>query len=213
MRQLQRDPVAPTGLSRYQHGRDQWGAGTPSDQEKQGIWDKLLLMQQGRCAYCEGSLTASRRHIEHFRQRSRYPQGTFDWNNLFGSCNRDDSCGRHKDRCGAYRHQDLIKPDLEDPEHFLVFLPNGSVRPRAALTPDEKHRAEETIRILNLNGVLRQIRQTEVAGYIQTAEAFAAMAQSFPEKEWLPLLQEELSNVANLPYATAVRHVLTRQSD
>ena len=153
--------------------------------------------------------TRQRRLSTLFRQRSRYPQGTFAWNNLFGSCNRDDSCGRHKDQCGSYQHQDLIKPDAEDPEHFLVFLPDGSVHPRATLTPDEKRRAEETIRILNLNGVLRQIRQTEVIGYIQTAEEFAAMAQNFPEEDWLPLLQEELSNIANLPYATAIRHVLS----
>lgn len=213
MHRLQRDPLAPVGLSNYQHGLHQWGKGIPLCAERKAIWDKLLPMQQGRCAYCEGSLTESSRHIEHFRQRSRHPQGTFDWSNLFGSCNRNQSCGKHKDQCGEYQNQDLIKPDVEDPEHFFVFLPNGSVRPRMDLTSGEDRRANETIRVFNLDGVLRQIRQTEVAGYIQTAEEFAQMAQSFPEEDWLPMLREELANIAHLPYATAIKHVLTRQNN
>ena len=153
------------------------------------------------------------RHIEHFRQRSRYPQGTFDWHNLFGSCNRTGTCGDHKDKCGVYPHQDLIKPDIEDPEVFLVFTPNGSVRARANLSPEAQHRAKETIRILALDGALSQIRRAEVAGYIQTAEFFIELAQDFPEEEWLPELLQEIQNTAHLPFATAIKHVLTRQSD
>jgi uncharacterized protein (TIGR02646 family) len=58
------------------------------------------------------------RHIEHFRQRSRYHQGTFEWDNLFGSCNRPDNRGKHKDQCGNYDYQDLIKPDVEATKHL-----------------------------------------------------------------------------------------------
>jgi len=176
------------------------------------IWEKLNVMQGQRCAYCEGTIDEANRHIEHFRQRGRYPQGTFDWHNLFGSCNRHGSCGDHKDKCGAYAHQVLIKPDVEDPETFLVFTAAGAIRPRAKLDADEHNRASETIRILGLDGKLNQIRRAEVIGYIQTAEIFAEMAQEFPEDEWLPLLQEEIRNTAHLPFATAIKHVLTRQS-
>jgi hypothetical protein len=38
------------------------------------------------------------------------------------------------------------------------------------------------------------------------------LADQFPTGEWQPLLQEELDNIASLPYATAIRHVLTNQS-
>lgn len=169
-------------------------------------------MQGGRCAYCECLIDELNRHIEHFRQRSRFPQGTFDWNNLFGSCSRQTTCGRHKDSCGVYDHQDVIKPDIEDPEHYLMFAAGGSVSPRLGLQPDELRRAAETIRIFNLNGALSQIRRSEVFGYVQTAEQFAEFAQHFPEHEWLPLLQQELKSIALLPFATAIRHVLTRQS-
>lgn len=141
------------------------------------------------------------------------PAGHLDWPNLFGSCKRAGTCGDHKDKCGDYPHQDLIKPDVEDPEAFLVFTPKGAIRPRANLPPHDQQRAKETIRILGLDGALNQIRRSEVAGYIQTAEAFAEMAATFSENEWLPLLQEEIQNTAHLPFATAIRHVLTRQSE
>lgn len=212
MHWLNRDPVPPAGLTHYHPSQHQWDSGCPTSAERQAIWKKLDAMQGGRCAYCEAKIDAEHRHIEHFRQRSRYPQGTFDWDNLFGSCMRDDSCGKHKDSCGFYNHHDLIKPDAEDPEHFLVFAADGSVSTRNTLTANEQHRASETIRIFNLNGALAQIRRREVIGYVQTAEEFAQMAEKFSEDEWLPLLQEEVQNIAHLPFATAIRHVLTRQS-
>ena len=212
MHKLQRDPVQPACLGRYQHGQDTWSMQSPTDPERGDIWMKLGAMQRQCCAYCEAPLEEGARHIEHFRQRSRHPQGTFSWDNLFGSCNRQGTCGNHKDQCGIYLHTDLVKPDAEDPEDFLVFLPNGSVRPRANLSPADFHRATETIRVLNLDGVLRQIRYSEVIGYAQTAETFAELASQFDESEWLPLLQDELNQTAHLPYATAIKHVLTRHS-
>lgn len=212
MHQLVRQQAQLPCLARYRHGRDQWSYTTPTQVERGVIWDELNAMQGHRCAYCEGSLTESNRHIEHFRQRDRYPQGTFDWTNLFGSCDREESCGKHKDKCGAYPPGDLIKCDVEDPERFLVFTPNGNVSARAGLSPTDAHRANETIRIFNLNGVLKHIRKAEVAGYIQTAEDFATMATFSEEHEWLPMLQEEVNNTSHLPYATAIKHVLTRQS-
>ena len=94
MHQLNRPP-APACLSRYRHGRDTWGAVGPA--EKTEIWASLNEMQMSRCAYCEGAFPDNP-HIVHFRQRSRYVEGTFDWQNLFGSCNKQDSCGKHKDQ-------------------------------------------------------------------------------------------------------------------
>jgi uncharacterized protein (TIGR02646 family) len=208
MRFLTRPP-APACLAHYQHGRDNWGTVTPAD--KTDIWAGLNQMQQHRCAYCECHIDTGPddhdAHIEHFRQRSRYPQGTFDWANLFGSCNRDESCGKYKDR-QAYQHQDLLKPDIEDPEHLLRFLPDGQVVPANNLAAHQRHRAEETIRIFNLNGVLRRIRENHVKGYLQTAEEFAEMAEAFDEHEWLPLLQAELDAIQHLPFATAIKHTL-----
>lgn len=153
MRRLFRPAVGPVCLSRYQHGRDPWSSTTQPERDE--IRSALNLMQGRRCAYCEGSLENGC-HIEHFRQRKRYPQGTFDWNNLFASCNRSGTCGDHKDSCAVYPHQDLIKPDVEDPEAFLVFAPDGTVHPREKLNDRDLHRARMTIDILKLDGALNQ---------------------------------------------------------
>ncbi|WP_176517537.1 retron Ec78 anti-phage system effector HNH endonuclease PtuB [Pseudomonas faucium] len=211
MRRLNREVEPPEGLRRYRHGRDQWSSITL--EHRQGIWDKLDAMQGKRCAYCEADINHERRHIEHFRQRDRYPQGTFDWHNLFGSCNRTGTCGKLKDNCGLYHHEDLIKPDIEDPEAFLVFTPNGSVQPRANLSARDRNRAEQTIRILGLNGALTQIRLEQIRGHLDTAVMIAELAEEYPEDEWLPFLADELTLIIDLPFATAIKHVLTPQNE
>ncbi|WP_412071382.1 retron system putative HNH endonuclease [Pseudomonas sp. FEN] len=171
-------------------------------------------MQGPRCAYCEGPMVEGNRHIEHFRQRRSYPQGTFDWSNLFGSCDRAGTCGKAKDHCGAYPPEILIKPDIEDPDAFLVFTPSGTVEPRAGLSAGDHLRASETIRILALDGALNEIRRAELCGYLQTMEYFVEYAEAFPDDEgWVQELEREVHDTAHLPFATAIRHVLTRQSE
>lgn len=203
-------PDGPSCLKSYRHGANTWRDVTQA--QKTEIWLKLDEMQNKRCAYCEcaikTSLGDSNSHIEHFRQRARYPQGTFLWSNLFGSCNNSDRCGTHKDNLPPYNPEDVIKPDEEDPEDFLLFLDDGSVIARQNLNAVDKQRAEETIRIFNLDRPLRQIRETHVKGYKKTAEELAEMAANFDEDEWLPLLEAELAAIADLPFSTAIKHIL-----
>lgn len=217
MHKLNRPLLAPACLSGYRHGVNQWGE--VSSAKKAEIWQQLDVMQHGRCAYCECALPVQNdhyvAHIEHFRQRERYPQGTFEWANLFGSCNRNDSCGKHKDKCGHYNHADLIKPDIEDPEHFFLFVSDGSIAIRQGLSAAEQQRAAETLRIFNLDvqhGALRQMRSSAVQGYLQTAEKLASMAADFSEDEWLELLEQELAAVEHLPFVTAIKHILKSES-
>lgn len=142
MHKLER-PEAPGCLARYQDGPKDWKR--VSAAEKQDIWVKLEAMQGLRCAYCEEQLYPKRRHIEHFRQRSDYPQGTFQWDNLFGSCDKADSCGKHKDR-QSYSYGDILKPDIDNQDDYLRFLSDGRIVPRKNLPADRLHRAEETLR-------------------------------------------------------------------
>lgn len=203
--------AAPACLSAYQYGVHQWANGIPSSSEKSDIWACLEAMQQTRCAYCEADLVACDKHIEHFRQRSRHPQGTFDWTNLFGSCNRKDTCGKHKDGYGQYNHADLLKPDVDDPDDFLVFVSDGTIVPKGGLSPYARQRALETLRVFNLDakhGALRHMRRAAAAGYLQTAEEFRNFAAEFDEADWRPLLDQEIAAISHLPFVTAIRHAL-----
>lgn len=208
MRKLNR-PEAPQCLMKYQHGCHNWGHVTRND--KSEIWDCLNVMQGNRCAYCESGIRTniddSNAHIEHFRQRSRYQQGTFEWDNLFGSCNRVDSCGNYKDK-QSYDRNCLIKMDEEEPDHYLRYIADGQVIEVEGLNADSARKASETIRIFNLNSSLRHIRKKHVIGYLQTAKEIAEMALEFEESEWLPFLEEELQAIAGQPFETAIRHVL-----
>lgn len=213
MHKLQRGP-APACLFHYQHGRDNWGAMRRDD--KVEIWQALETMQRQRCAYCEAAITEGNRHIEHFVQKGRDPRVTFQWDNLFGSCNREDSCGKYKDHCaGAYNPADLLKPDVDDPDHYFVFVADGTIQLRASLSDADRQRASETLRVFNLDaehGALRHMRQRETAGYVPIAEELWALFDEFSEDEWQQLLDDELAATAHLPFVSAIRHTLCRMS-
>lgn len=207
MHKLQRGAV-PACLSSYRHGRDNWKIVTADD--KQEIWKKLYEMQQRRCAYCEDALRNDKRHIEHFRQKGRDPKVTFLWSNLFGSCNRVDNCGKFKDELPPYDPADLIKPDEEDPERFFLFVSDGSVAVREGLSAMDKIRAQETIRIFNLNGALSERRRIAIAGYVNLGLEFLKMVESgdLTSEQCDELFKDELIATASLPFSTAIKHIL-----
>jgi hypothetical protein len=87
-------------------------------------------------------------------------------------------------------------------------LPDGNVVPAKGLSPNDKHRAKETIRIFNLNGSLRQIRETAVKGYLQTAEEIMNYLMEFGEDDCWTWIQDELDQTKDLPFTTAIKHTL-----
>ena len=172
-------------------------------------------MQGDRCAYCESEISSPNRHIEHFVKRNG-PNGnrrlTFEWSNLFGSCDREESCGKYKDK-QSFEPDELIKPDRDNPEDYLLFLSDGRIVPRGDLSDANRRSAKETLRVFNLDherGPLRFARERAIAGYIQISEEFARYALEFGEEEWRPLVEEELGRIRDLPYATAIKHTILK---
>lgn len=212
-------PAPPPCLDAYRRGKNRWDDRIPTRAHKQEIAKTLQAMQGDRCAYCESALDNARpaqtMHIEHFRRRKHHPQLTFDWNNLFGSCNRPKHCGRHKDGIVSdYAPDDLVKPDEEDPERFLTFLPDGSIIPKKGLTAKDARRARETIRVLNLNDrSLRTIRNNEIKKHRceQTAELLAELSTGANRAEWRRLVTEELAKTSGKPYETALKQTIHRK--
>lgn len=201
---------APSCLSNYRHGSDEWKKLSRNGTDYLEVTSTLDVLQGTRCAYCESALGLA--HVDHFFQRSRVPQLTFVWENLFRSCERQESCGRYKDR-QPYAPSDLIKPDVDDPEHFFRFKSDGTIDVREGLTPAETKRAQETLRVLSLDeerGPLRATRMTHVAGYVQTGLELFELAAEFGE-DAQALIDGEVAQTAHLPYATAIKHVLTNR--
>lgn len=201
-------PPAPGCLSKYRHGRENWG--NVSSDDKLAIWRQIEAMQGRRCAYCEDALQNGNRHIDHFYQKSKNPKQTFQWDNLFGSCNKPKSCGKQKDR-QRYDPADLIKPDADDPEEYLQFISDGRIVARNGLHSVQQRKADETLRVLNLDhdrGPLRQMRRSAVAGYLQQAENLAEFAKVLEPEEFDEYKREELAAISDLPFATSIKHVL-----
>lgn len=210
MRQLNRANVMePTCLAHHHHGHHGWDDLTSAD--KAEIRQKLEQMQGRRCAYCEGSLDGLGSHIEHFRRKSQayFPHLTFAWSNLYWSCDRQDSCGHYKDHgAGAYNVNDLIDPCADDPDAFFRFRTDGTISIRSGIPHTQKHKAEETLRVFNLNpqwGRLRNMRKSAVSAYV----LFVDGCVGFSTAELHDFFRDELAAAAALPFFTAVRHVLT----
>lgn len=213
MRKLQRNAVpAPACLANFQHGTHTWCDVGPA--EKEEIRNSLEQLQGRRCAYCEGSLDVLGQHIEHFRRKG-IPASqhlTFVWANLFWSCYQDDSCGRHKDSnpiTNSYDPNDLIDPCVSDPDVYFRFLSNGTIRIRAGLTVQQQKRAEETLRVFNLNpayGRLRSMRERALEAYTSVERGILEALRDINEADRKEFIREEIEKTANDPFCTVIRH-------
>lgn len=161
MKRLNRLPLNPDFLSKYDYTKDTWNPRAepgspqvPSQADREKLWEALIEMQRNTCAYCEAELEADS-HIEHFAKRRSHSDLTFAWSNLFGSCSRSNCCGHFKDKesntHSNYRLQELIKPDIEDPWTYLIFGSDGRVSVRDGISADDQKKGQKTIDVLNLN--------------------------------------------------------------
>lgn len=213
MRRLNRSRVTPPPcLDAFQHGRDTWNdqAVVPCKSE---VRARLEEMQGRRCAYCEADLDTYGQHIEHFHRKHLHPERTFDWTNLFWSCDRTDSCGHYKDLgAGHYDVENLINPCEEDPDEFLRFRSDGRVEPRPDRPSRVQHRARETIRVFNLDlderggRSLRKERSRALEVYKGQEPDILAILEEFPPEERADIIQEEIARTSSQPFSTVIRH-------
>jgi uncharacterized protein (TIGR02646 family) len=202
----------PLCLIKFQHGKHSWNRDVKHD-DKEIIWERLYEMQGRLCAYCESALIDNKKHIEHFIPKGRHEGRTleFSWSNLFGSCLYTDRCGHYKDSVKDYVIGNLIKPDNEDPDDYLIFFSDGTIKPREGLHPVQTLKASETLRVFKLdekNGALRHQRQQAIKAHIQTVEFLVQLLTECPNSasEIKIMIETEIQRAATEPYVTAVRH-------
>ncbi|WP_086775288.1 retron Ec78 anti-phage system effector HNH endonuclease PtuB [Vibrio coralliirubri] len=205
MRKLNRLPS--NCLSGLVHGQNDW-----MEAPKDDIWIELDKMQNGYCAYCECYL--KRKHIEHFKTRTAYPQETFRWANIFGSCGDSSKtggwgrCGIYKDAgAGKYNIAELLKPDQDDPSDYLLFLTSGMVVAHPSLTGGSLRKAEETIRVFNLNGdsALFNSRRKAIGAIQKEIDELYQMQDELGD-DWQSFLDEALTGVCGQEFQTALEH-------
>jgi len=183
--------------------------------EKEEIRAVLLEIQGHRCAYCERRTGEDHDdgHIEHFRNQADHAQLDLVWSNLFWSCKDEKTCGKHKDKCTKesgrlkrFDHDDIIDPAAEDPEGLLLFVFDGTVRPKDELNARDRHRAQETLRVFQLSdsAYLRKSRQDAVSPYISAVDAILNISSNHVET----YVRSELSKLETAPFSTAIKSFL-----
>lgn len=185
--------------------------------EKQEIRDALLGMQGHRCAYCERRTGEERDqgHIEHFRKQADQPALQLTWSNMFWSCLDERSCGKHKDKCdrplgtgpqASFDNDALLNPCDDDPDGFLEFLVDGTVRPREGLSTQDLHRAQESLRVFQLdaNAFLRQSRKDAVSPYVTAVDTLLRHGVE-AVKGFVASVQPQIDAA---PFSAAIKHYL-----
>lgn len=126
---------------------------------KKSVWnidwlkESLINLSNGKCAYCECSLTKESNYmeVEHFEDKYQYPDKVMDWNNLLPSCKH---CNGHKSTHDVLA-EPIVNPFIDNPNDHLYFQ---HYRYKAK---DEK--GESTISVLDLNDCERKLVDTRFA--------------------------------------------------
>jgi uncharacterized protein (TIGR02646 family) len=173
--------------------------------------DKAKFILGLRCAYCEGIIFYGG-HIEHFRRKNpaHFPQLTFAWSNLFLACGSNDHCGHYKDKKGrSYDPNDLIKPDDHDPNDYLYFHSSGEVRVRnrEGIADVDQRRAQETIRVFNLNEPgLKGARARALEAYKKRSPSIIDDLMEFEPDEREVFIQQEIEATRWDPFSTTIHN-------
>ncbi len=124
--------------------------------------------QKGLCIYCQQNLKiafdnnfeTNISHIEHIKPKARnkYPEDTFNQKNLTLSCNgfdcrneidKSEFCGHNKQ--AKYNADLFVNPiELQDIEKYFEYTFTGDINPADNLNKQEREKAEEMIKILDL---------------------------------------------------------------
>lgn len=85
----------------------------------------------------------------------------------------------------------------------------GDVRPRSGIDEAKRRRAEETIRVFNLNhGTLRALRRRALEVYQGLEPDILAALADFEEGDRRRFIEEEIAATARDPHSTVIRHFL-----
>lgn len=87
------------------------------------IKSSLDLLFYGKCAYCQSDIkSTSFAHIEHFRPKAQFPELTFEWANLFLSCERCNSKENKGEKFPLTSDgEPMVNPCDDNPDEHFKF--------------------------------------------------------------------------------------------
>ena len=139
--------------------------------------------QQSVCAYTELPLDVARVtvHFDHYRKKSIYTKLRFKWDNLFAAVKDNRFGADHKDGIvnGSNHNQvyaSILSPLTANLQEYFHYSTSGEIEPSLSLSEENQKKAEETIRVFNLN-------EAELVERRRTIMAQIVCYQDLPEED------------------------------
>lgn len=94
------------------------------------IKDALESLFYGKCAYCESKIKqVAYPQIEHYRPKSKFPDLTFEWENLLLACSVCNSTEHKGNNFPAASDKGpYINPCIDNPEEHFQFVYNATAK-------------------------------------------------------------------------------------
>lgn len=110
------------------------------------IKEALVESSSGKCAFCECIPSEGGNvEVEHFKPKSKYPNFTFEWENLLPACRR---CNGSKDDHDT-ELEPIVNPYLQNPSDFFLYE-SLSIKP---IIGENYEVAVRTIEVCGLNTI------------------------------------------------------------
>ena len=137
---LKIDKNQPTFFAELVKNRKKW----EEFKDKKRLNEFLLKEQEYMCVYCESKIIKEF-HIDHFYKRDLFPNLTFDYNNLFISCNDENHSAKYKDKFGLKKEEfaNIYSP-LDIKLNEFEYSWTGEILGKT-------QKAQKTIEVFNLN--------------------------------------------------------------
>jgi len=151
--------VAPACLEKAERRGMSWDDFVKNDQDGyKSSRQQANVEQHGVCGYTEVPLDVSRVtiHFDHFRKKSIYPKLRFKWDNLFAAIKDRPFGADYKDKIVDGDNHNIVYANIFSPltphlQDYFHYATNGEIEPSNGLSEENRHKAEETIRVFNLN--------------------------------------------------------------
>lgn len=163
---------------------------------KSKVRDKLGLLQDGRCVYCEKRVKDFQ--IDHIKPKggpNRHPDLCFTYKNYANSCIQNVEKARRT--CGQNKGNNLlpIEPTSQSCNDFFALNTDGEIYPKTGLTRREKHPVKQTIDILGLNKAhLILERKRKIQNILMLLKTNAKAAKAFRDQgDFIHIMKRLLS--------------------
>lgn len=182
-----------------------WRRFTADGAVRQRIADYLRSHSSCKCMYCENPSATT---FAHYYPKMKYPNLTFEWDNLLWACFPCNLAKRNDFPLQGRQRPLFLNPMVDDPAtYFVVNLDSGWLSPRPGLSRAEANRAKATIRQYKLNRVDLPERRRMIARHL--LRHLAAYMQ-VPVSEVEELVVTQLSPAGE--HRAVIRQIMCRPS-